>query len=92
MIHDQITELAGKEISARVVSLNELHENPLDQDETVLYFSKGLKAIFENMASQCRHYIYARRENLIYNMRELFALEAGQDILVVNDVKPTPMR
>ena len=87
MVYDQIIELTQKKIQVRIVSLNELHENPLSEDETVLYFSKGLKTIVETMSPGCRHYIYARRENFITNMRPLFALDRSQKILVVNDVK-----
>lgn len=87
MVYDQIRELAGGKIHVRTVSLNDLEENPLYPDETILYFSKGLKIIVEKMFPECRQYIFARRENLIYNMRDLFSLIAGQRILVVNDVK-----
>ncbi len=87
MVMDQIRELARGEIKARTVSLNELDENPLAGDETALYFSKGVKAIVEKMSPLCGHYIHARREALIFNMRDLFALDPGKRILVVNDIK-----
>ncbi len=87
MVYDQVRELARGKIHVRTVSLNDLDENPLDPDETILYFSKGLKTIVEKMFPECRQYVFARRENLIYNMRDLFALEPGRRILVVNDVK-----
>jgi len=87
MVHDQIKELANGKIQVRALSLNDLDTNPLGKDETILYFSKGLKDIVKKMSLECEHYIYARRENLIYNMRDLFALKPGQKILVVNDIK-----
>jgi len=87
MVHDQVRELVREKIQIRTVSLNELDENPLLKDETVLYFSRGLKRMVEKMFPGCKHYIYARRENLIYNMGDLFALGPDQKILVVNDVK-----
>ncbi|MCP4115099.1 MAG: AAA domain-containing protein [Desulfobacteraceae bacterium] len=87
MVMDQVRELAAGEIKARTVSLNELAEKPLAADETALYFSRGVKAIVEKMSPLCRHYIYARREALVFNMRDLFALEPGKKILVVNDIK-----
>ncbi|MBI9091668.1 MAG: sigma-54-dependent Fis family transcriptional regulator [Desulfobacterium sp.] len=87
MVMDQVRELAKGKIKARTVSLNELDETPLARDETALYFSKGVKAIVEKMSPLCGHYIHARREALIFNMRDLFALEPGKRILVVNDIK-----
>jgi DNA-binding NtrC family response regulator len=87
MVMDQIKGLARGKIEARTVSLNELDEKPLAADETALYFSKGVKAIVEKMSPLCGHYIYARREALIFNMRDLFALTPGKKILVVNDIK-----
>lgn len=87
MVHDQITELTCGNIQVRTVSLNDLYETPLFPDETILYFSKGLKTIAQKMFPECLQYILARRENLIYNMRALFSLEPGRRILVVNDVK-----
>jgi hypothetical protein len=87
MVYDQVKELTQGKIHVRTVSLNDLDENPLFPDETILYFSKGLKTIVEKMFPECRCYIFAVRENLIYNMRELFLLEPGRRILVVNDVK-----
>ena len=87
MVFDQITELTRKKIETRTVSLNDLAKNPLTPDETILYFSKGLKAIVDKMFPECGQYIYARRESLIYNMRDLFTLNHGNRILVVNDVK-----
>jgi len=87
MVYEQITDLTRGKLHVRTVSLNDLDENPLALDETILYFSRGLKTIVERMFPECKAYLYARRENLIYNMRDLFALESGQRILVVNDVK-----
>ena len=87
MVYDQLTDLADGNFRVRTVSLNELDETPLEEKETILYFSNGLKAIVERMFPRNRHYIYAKRENLILNMRELFDLAPGQRILVVNDVR-----
>jgi len=87
MVYDQIRNLTNHKIHVRTLSLNDLYENPISEDETIFYFSKGLKAIVEKMYPMCKHYIYGKRENLIYNMRDLFALEPGLRILLVNDVK-----
>lgn len=87
LVYEQIRELVQNQIWVRTVALNELEENPLLPGETVLYFSKGLKSIVEKLAPRNGQYIHARRENLIYNMRDLFALKPGRNILVVNDVK-----
>ncbi len=87
MCKEQIDDLAADKIRTKTVSLNEIHETPLLPGETVLFFSDGLKLLVEKMYPDHGPYFRGKRENLIYNMGELFALKGQKNILVVNDMK-----
>lgn len=89
MVYEQIQGLTKSRIDIKVISLNDMGENPLplEKSTTVLYFSKGLRTVFEKISPEPYHYIHARREGFIYNMGDLFSLKGRKCILVVNDIK-----
>ena len=87
MVLDQVSNLFGGQVRVRTLALNELGTDPPRPGETLLYFSRGLRALVEKMVPKDCRFLYASRENLIYNMRELFGLPGQFRILVVNDVR-----
>ena len=87
LVLDQLRHLFSHTVELRAVALGELDKTPPFPDETLLYFSDGLRPIVEKMYPQCTTLIRARRENLICNMRDLLSLAPGRRILVVNDIK-----
>ncbi len=86
-VADQLQELAGDRIDFRTLSLNELDETPPTAADTVMIFSPRLKAIVERIYPQIHHYILARRESLLFNMRDLLTLPPDRRVLVVSDMK-----
>ncbi len=87
LVLDQLHHLFSDTLELRSVALGELEDTPPHRDETLMYFSDGLRPIVKKMYPQCKRLIRAHRENLIYNMRNLLSLEPGRRILVVNDIK-----
>lgn len=87
MVLDQINGLFKNRITARALALNEVGANPPKPAETLLYFNQGLKDMVEKVTPRECRFIYAHRENLIFNMKALLTLTGFHRFLVVNDVK-----
>lgn len=83
--HQQLAALLGDRLDIRPVSLNELTAAPPQPEETILYFAAGVRTMVERLFPGCGPFFQAGREICMWNLRELFLLEPGQHILVVND-------
>lgn len=87
MVHEQLRKLTRDQVEIQTISLNEITEVTLNDPSVILYFSKGLKTIFEKIFPISHDYFYIKRESFIYNMGELFSIRGMRRILVVNDMK-----
>ena len=87
MVFDQVTALFKEKLKVRTLALNELAADPPVPGETILYFSKGQKAIVQPVVPNTCPFILAKREALVFNMDELLSLPGAFRILVVNDVR-----
>ena len=83
--YEQLFALLGDRLAIRPVSLNELTTTPPLPDETILYFAPGVRVMIERLFPAHRHFLQARREISMWNLKELLALPRPQRILVVND-------